>query len=153
MKLTMLWMGGLLLGAVIAASTGTESAPEQVKPPRQDYTSGSYLYRAFCASCHGETGNGNGPVSDLLRQRPSDLTTITARRGGVFPRAEVFAIIDGRRSVPGHGSPEMPVWGDVLRVTEGHDDAIIKKRIDALVMYLESIQSAQPAPSAVKGGA
>jgi hypothetical protein len=34
----------------------------------------------------------------------------------------------------------MPVWGDVLKRTEGSDEAIIKKRIDGLVLYLESLQ-------------
>jgi hypothetical protein len=39
------------------------------------------------------------------------------------------------------GSADMPVWGDVLRATQGHDDAIIKRRIEALVMHLMSIQT------------
>ena len=115
-------------------------AEAQVKPPRQDYNSGAYLYRTFCASCHGERGAGDGPVATLLIARPPDLTTIAARRGGQFNRPEVYAAIDGRRRVPGHGSVDMPIWGDVLKATEGHDDAIIKKRIDALVAHLESLQ-------------
>ena len=35
----------------------------------------------------------------------------------------------------------MPVWGDVLRVTEGHDERTIAARIEALVTYLESLQA------------
>ena len=55
-------------------------APEtQVKPPRQDYNSGAYLYRTFCAPCHGEGGAGDGPVAGSLRARPPDLATIAAR--------------------------------------------------------------------------
>jgi mono/diheme cytochrome c family protein len=130
--------------AVLSAGLATMAAAArttlQTKPPRQDYTSGPYLYRTFCATCHGAGGNGDGPLADLLRQRPPDLTTIAERRGGAFPRAEIFAVIDGRRLVPGHGSADMPVWGDVLKRTEGSDEAIIKKRIDGLVLYLESLQ-------------
>lgn len=131
----------LLFTALAVAAIGVRApASEQTTPPRQDYTSGPYLYRVFCASCHGETGVGNGPVSDLLRVRPSDLTAIAKRNAGVFPRDQVFTIIDGRTPVPGHGRQDMPVWGDVLRVTEGNDDRTIKRRIDALVEHLESIQ-------------
>jgi mono/diheme cytochrome c family protein len=131
----------LLVTTLAFASIGVPApASQQAKPQQQDYTSGPYLYRVFCASCHGETGVGNGPVSDLLRVPPSDLTAIAKRNGGVFSRDQVFAIIDGRTPVPGHGRQDMPVWGDVLRVTEGNDDRTIKRRIDALVTHLESIQ-------------
>ena len=129
----------LLSSGIVALSAGSESA-SQVRPPRQDYASGAYLYRTFCASCHGTGGKSDGPASDLLVRRPPDLTTITARHGGEFPRAEMIAVVDGRRSVPGHGSTDMPIWGDVLKVTEGHDEGIITKRIDALVRHLESLQ-------------
>lgn len=140
MRCSVLWIGGLLFGVALAGST-TETAVDQWQPLRQDYSSGPYLYRVFCASCHGESGKGDGPVADLVRPRPSDLTAIAARRRGMFPRDEVFAIIDGRTRIPGHGSREMPVWGDVLRASEGDDEAIIRKRIDALVKHLEPIQS------------
>jgi mono/diheme cytochrome c family protein len=130
----------LIVVAMLPVSAGL--APRgQVRPPPQDYTSGPYLYRTFCASCHGESGKGDGPMADHLRQRPPDLGTIALGRGGVFPRSEVSSIIDGRKPVPGHGSADMPVWGDVLRATQGHDDAIIRRRIDALVMHLMSIQT------------
>ena len=125
----------LLPGSAVAIAPET-----QVKPPRQDYNSGAYLYRTFCAPCHGEQGAGDGPVAGSLRARPPDLATIAARRSGQFDRVEVYAAIDGRRRVPGHGSADMPIWGDVLKATEGHDDAIIKKRIDSLVAHLESLQ-------------
>jgi mono/diheme cytochrome c family protein len=126
------------VGIVVTLAATASTA--QVKPPRQDYTSGAYLYRTFCASCHGQAGRGDGVVADVLRQRPPDLTRISLRYGGSFPRAGIFAAIDGRRVVRGHGSTDMPIWGDVLKVTEGNDDAIVKKRIDALVSHLEALQ-------------
>lgn len=136
----MLVTASLLTFAILPMRTGALTPEMQVKPPRQDYNSGAYLYRTFCASCHGEEGSGKGPVAGLLVTRPPDLTAIAARRGGQFNRPEVYVAIDGRRRVPGHGSADMPIWGDVLKVTEGHDEAIVKKRIDALVVHLESIQ-------------
>ena len=107
----------------------------------QGYSSGPYLYRTFCASCHGDAGRGDGPVASLLRVPAPDLTTIRGRHGGTFPRAQMIAIVDGRTPVAGHGRGEMPVWGDVLRVTEGHDERTIAARIEALVTYLESLQA------------
>jgi hypothetical protein len=83
-------------------------------------------------------------VADVLRKRPADLTTIRARRQGVFPRDEIVAIIDGRIEVPGHGRSEMPVWGDSLLVVENRDPKAARRRIDALVGYLETIQSPGP---------
>ena len=126
--------------AVLSSHMAAFALEAQVKPPRQDYHSGAYLYRTFCATCHGEQGRADGPVAPLLITRPPDLTTIAVRQGGEFNRAEAYASIDGRRRLPGHGSPDMPIWGDVLKITEGHDDAIIKKRIDALVAHVESLQ-------------
>ena len=133
----------ILAAAVVtlaALSSQAGVADEQVKPPRQDYNSGAYLYRTFCASCHGEQGAGDGPVASMLLTRPPDLATIAVRRGGPLNRSEVYSAIDGRRRVPGHGSTDMPIWGDVLKATEGHDEAIVKKRIDALVAHIESLQ-------------
>jgi mono/diheme cytochrome c family protein len=133
-----------VLGLAIALGALTAPTPRadvrQVPPPRQDYASGGYLYNTFCASCHGATGAGDGAVAAVLRQRPPDLSTITQRSGGTFPRDRVYTIIDGRKPVAGHGSGEMPVWGDALRVTEGQDEAIVRRRITALVQQIEIMQ-------------
>jgi len=135
-------IGLLCACAYFAAFAG--AAPQIAKgsaaQPRQDYNSGEYLYHAFCASCHGDRGAGNGPLADILRVRPSDLTTIAARNGGVFPRDRIHAAIDGRTSVKEHGPGNMPIWGDLLKATEGRDEATITKRIGALVAYIESLQ-------------
>lgn len=110
--------------SIQAASTG-----------RQDL--GSQLFRTHCASCHGTTGRGNGPMADQLRHAPADLTQFTARNGGVFPRERVYRIVDGR-DVTSHGDREMPVWGEVFM--RGGPAKEVKTRIDAIVRYLEGIQ-------------
>lgn len=98
---------------------------------------GSRLFRTHCASCHGGTGRGNGPMADQLRRAPADLTKYTARNGGLFPRERVYRIVDGR-DVSSHGDREMPVWGDVFKSGGSTND--VKARIDAIVRYLEGIQ-------------
>ena len=50
-----------------------------------------------------------------MKTRPPDLTLFAARNGGTFPAALVGKIIDGRPPLPGHGGPDMPVWGDAFR--------------------------------------
>lgn len=101
---------------------------------------GSQLFRTHCASCHGATARGNGPLAEQLRRMPPDLTQFTRRNGGIFPRERVYRIIDGR-DVPSHGDREMPIWGDAFKHSGGGSSAeSVKARIDAIVAYLEAIQ-------------
>ena len=103
---------------------------------------GGYLFKTYCATCHGTSGRGDGPLADSMRRRPSNLTEISKRNKGTYPKDLVFQIIDGRTKVPGHGGPDMPVWGDAfMRTAEGTDEASVKHRIQALVDYLETIQA------------
>jgi len=101
---------------------------------------GSQLFRTYCATCHGSTGRGNGPLAEQLRRMPPDLTQYTKRNGGMFPSERVYRIIDGR-DVTSHGDREMPVWGDVFKTMPGGSGAGgVKARIDGIVRYLEGIQ-------------
>ena len=102
---------------------------------------GSRLFRTYCASCHGITARGNGPLAEsLLRHTPPDLTTYAARNGGVFPTERLRRIIDGR-DVPTHGDRDMPVWGDAFKALPGgSSDEAIAARIAAILRYLEGIQ-------------
>lgn len=129
-------VAGMLLVATAAANAQAERPAPQAAP------NGPVLYRTHCASCHGLSARGDGPLAELLRRQPSNLTEIRRRHRGAFPRDLVARIIDGREHVAGHGGPEMPVWGDRFKYSgAGADDAVIKQRILALVEYLESIQT------------
>ena len=61
---------------------------EQEDEPRLAW--GKQLYEARCASCHGATGKGNGPVAASLKHPPADLTLISKKHDGTFPRAQVM---------------------------------------------------------------
>jgi mono/diheme cytochrome c family protein len=136
-------LGAISLSVVVAVAASDRVGGSAQQPP-QDYNSGDYLYRVFCASCHGDRGTGDGVVAATLRVRPTDLTLISSKNGGVFPRDRVYAAIDGRRRVDGHGPGEMAIWGDVLNVTEGRSESLIGKRIDSLVRHIETIQVNAP---------
>jgi mono/diheme cytochrome c family protein len=101
---------------------------------------GARLFRAHCATCHGTTARGDGPVASQLRRTPPDLTQYTARNGGVFPSEQVKRIIDGR-DVGSHGTTEMPIWGDAFRRSrDGLTEASAEGRIEAITRYLRTIQ-------------
>lgn len=105
--------------------------------------SGAALYAERCATCHGPSATGDGPMSRALKHVPSDLTSLSIRNSGSFPSARVHRIIEGR-DVDSHGDREMPVWGDVFKTDGGassRDRA--QSRIDAIVAFLESIQRRQ----------
>ena len=107
-----------------------------------DY-SGAELFERFCASCHGASARGDGPVAPSLSTAVPDLTGITLRYGE-FPAALVRDVIDGRGvEVRAHGTREMPVWGYEFWVEEGGDvvaQTAVRDAINKLVDYLRSIQ-------------
>ena len=145
-------IGCLLLAAALASGADTPagqgSGPAGKPPgaPRPDAgihgVSGSYAYRTYCASCHGPGGKGDGPVAENLRFQPPDLSLLAKRNGGDYPVEKVHRIVDGRQPLPGHGGPEMPIWGDAFRNAEtGYDDAKVKEKIRSIVDYLRTLQA------------
>jgi hypothetical protein len=88
-------------------------------------------------------------AQDLVA-RPTDLTTLSKRNGGVFPAQRVYEIIDGREEVKAHGSREMPVWGKQFRAAVPHLEelgmgdfgpSIAHARIAGVIDYLYRIQA------------
>jgi mono/diheme cytochrome c family protein len=75
---------------------------------------GRDLYMRYCASCHGNSGMGDGPVAAALEPRPADLTHLRERYGEASPLRQTIAAIDGRQPVRAHGNSAMPVWGEII---------------------------------------
>jgi mono/diheme cytochrome c family protein len=110
--------------------------------------SGKELYERYCASCHGVTGRGDGPVARSLRVEVPDLTRYAERHGDFFDRALVEQVIDGRHVIGAHGSRAMPVWGeDFSRAQLGDPNAERATRIaiTRLADYLWQLQRKSPA--------
>ena len=125
-----------LLAALLTACQTTPAIPEY---------DGAMLYQGYCASCHGPTGRGDGPIAPSLNVGMQDLRTIAARNGGSFPEILIETIIDGTRERPAHGTPGMPVWGWAFytaeaKMGETEPEKFADARIRALTDYLESIQ-------------
>lgn len=107
-----------------------------------DY-SGEELFGRFCASCHGESAHGDGPVARSLNTVVPDLTLIRARYGE-FPAMLIRDTIDGRGvDIRAHGTRAMPVWGYEFWVEEGGDvvaQNAVREAINKLVEYLRTVQ-------------
>lgn len=135
MKCTIL--GLVLLGVAACASTSPRN--RSVKE-----LSGVELHEQLCASCHGVAGQGDGPVSSLIKIGVPDLTRIAQRDGGEFPTEDVRRAIDGRWDRRAHGARDMPVWGwqfyDSASQNDAEERARVDSMIDRLVDYLRSIQ-------------
>lgn len=99
---------------------------------------GESTYGLYCATCHGPTGRGDGPMAQMLSKRPADLSRIAVRNKGVFDAALVARVIDGRSPVKGHGGGEMPVWGDAF--SRSSDPTPVTDKIERLVSFISSIQ-------------
>jgi mono/diheme cytochrome c family protein len=111
----------------------------------QETAPGAHLFHQYCASCHGETGNGNGPVAPYLTVKPSDLRAIAERRQGRFPEEQILRIVAGDENPPGHGTRAMPVWGERLQddIIGGVNKSVVARgRIGFLLDYLKTIQGA-----------
>ncbi len=118
---------------LVLASGVTPAAGEVSEMQREDFF-------AYCASCHGPSGHGDGPVAVELKKRPADLTQLAKNNNGNFPYTRVRAVIDGRGQALGiHGPADMPVWGERFR-QEGRNDTQVRGKILNIVDYLVSIQ-------------
>ena len=138
-----MWRIRRLLAAAVLAMTPTAAMSQQPSPApnANQISNGAYLFRTYCAACHGPSAKGDGPLADSMRRRPPNLTEISRRHNNAYPGELVFQVIDGREKVRGHGGPDMPVWGDAFqRSVEGGSDHTVRARIQALVDFLESIQ-------------
>jgi mono/diheme cytochrome c family protein len=127
----------LIFPVLATAQTTVKRVP--VKPTS---TSGSEMFKEYCAACHGLSGKGDGPAAPALKTMPANLTTLAARNGGQFPEDKVVTIIKEGPNIAAHGSKDMPVWGDVflamsLKTTEGE----VQLRIHNLTEYIKTLQS------------
>ncbi len=118
---------------------GFFSNPDRDRPARLPIE-GAKIFQNHCATCHGADGRGNGPSSAALKHAPPDLTLISQRNGGKFPRQHIRDVIEGTQPAPlAHGDREMPIWGPVFHQVEADQDWG-EVRLDAVTKQVEAIQ-------------
>jgi len=134
----------VVAGAGAKTQAGSQTTQKPPDPEKQltliRSIEGMDLYRAYCGSCHGKNGKGNGPVAPALKATVPDLTVIAKNNRGQFPEARVRSILTGEEGITAsHGSREMPVWGRIFHDEKAPVD-LGPVRLNNLVNYLESIQ-------------
>jgi mono/diheme cytochrome c family protein len=128
--------------AILAACAlhAQEKAAIKVVPVQPtDMASGKDMFKAYCATCHGVGGKGDGPAASALKKAPADLTQLARKHNGKFPDAYVAAKLKNVDE-PVHGSKEMPVWGALLP-SVSRDSAETQLRITNIVQYIADIQA------------
>lgn len=132
----------LALGlTVLAGQALAQARPATFDPGKREFDNS-------CASCHGSTGKGGGPLVPFLTRSPPDLTLLAKNNGGVLPMSRLYDVIDGAE-VPGHGSRDMPVWGRDYRIKDAeyfmeapyNAEAHVRARILGLLEYINRIQA------------
>ena len=123
----------------------------------EDVDIGKLEFQSSCASCHGSDAKSKGPVSDQLKIPPPDLTMLAKNNNGVFPTNAVYETIDGLKTIPAHGTREMPIWGErfnpiinlphyvdpsywKMAGPEQSPEIVVQKGILAVIDYLSRVQ-------------
>ncbi|MFW6070676.1 MAG: CopD family protein, partial [bacterium] len=93
-------VGGPML---LQAQEAAERNP--IPPTAESVARGQALYADNCQSCHGATGEGDGPLAETLEAPPADLALHVPRHSD----AELLAVISN-----GLPSTPMPAFGEQL---------------------------------------
>lgn len=107
-----------------------------------DPVRGGVIFQTHCATCHGTAAKGDGPMADVLHQRPSDLTRLT--EGGVFPMTRVLMRITGEEMAV-HGGP-MPLYGMILQgeaeavLLEDGGEMVVPEAVADVATWLQTVQ-------------
>lgn len=133
----------LLLLAPVSFAMGQDQPPQikKVPAPATSPASGKQMFNAYCASCHGVNGKGDGPAAAALKTAPADLTILAQSNGGKFPSMKVSSVLNGTADLTAHGSKEMPVWGPIFFHMGGGSSGQQQQRVVNLTKYVESLQA------------
>ena len=77
----------------------------------QDVAQGQQVYSLYCVTCHGENGDGQGPVGKTLNPPPRNFGSGDFKYGGTDEA--IFEVISNGAASQG-GSPLMAPWGAVI---------------------------------------
>jgi len=100
--------------ATLLAPAGTMAAG--------DAAAGKIIYTTNCASCHGETGKGDGPVGQVLQPPPRNFAVgefkfDTDKDGKTGTDADLTNVITKGAGAFG-GNQMMAAWGGMLSPTD-----------------------------------
>ena len=88
---------------------------------------GEAIYKNYCLRCHGEKGDGHGPIAEHLDPYPRDLT----KAGFMNSKPEARLVNSVRNGVAG---TSMPAWGKLLN----------EEQAKAVLSYVQSSFTKEP---------
>ena len=74
-------------------------------PPNVDVGAGAGIFKTDCATCHGESGHGDGPAGQTLDPRPANLVALSKISADDFLFWKISTGVDGTA---------MPAWKGIL---------------------------------------
>lgn len=100
-----------MLVAAVCLGWAVTSVPVHAQSEEE----GETLYRAWCAECHGETGEGDGPAAEYMLPRPRDFSAAryqvrTTGSGELPTDRDIMAVLE--EGMPG---TTMPGWRNFSR--------------------------------------
>lgn len=136
MKTLPLLTAGLCAAALSACTQASMTSNQAIKR-------GGIIYAKECSQCHGTTATGAGAESLGLGVAAPDLTGLSARNDGAFPREFVRRFVMGLIETDDPDAP-MPEFSKVglrhVYPNGGADGEVLEADFSDLLDYLESIQ-------------
>jgi mono/diheme cytochrome c family protein len=136
--------------AILAVSigVGVVASAQTTTKIKANLVAGGELFYQNCSICHGVDGKGPGPgsmydpesVEPAKRVKPANLTILSEQNAGKFPADRVRDAIYFKGSIPAHGTPEMPAWGNKFYLLKSRPK-VLEERVRDLTAYIESIQT------------
>jgi mono/diheme cytochrome c family protein len=150
LTLAVLALAMLGLAAGAAAQSNPGPAPTIVIVHARPTTSldGGTLFQAYCASCHGGDGKGQGPAAFATHEPPSDLTLLRVaqpeRDCGLYVKS---VLQQGHRTGPNEQRMserdlDMPDWRPIFEAIS-RDQGQVELRIVNLSRYVVALQAAR----------
>jgi mono/diheme cytochrome c family protein len=126
-------VGAMLAGLSACSRPAAPSKPEHATapPPRYEAELGHDVFAHYCATCHGDTGAGDGFNAYNLDPRPRDLSDPDLQK----KRTDAELADTIRRGGAGVGlSNLMPPWGRTLT----------DRQIGEVVLYVRGLKKTTP---------
>ena len=100
--------------AVLAALLCLTGRANAGAPAAGGADAGKATYEVNCSSCHGMTGQGDGPISAALNPRPRDFSKgdfmLDANKNGSAGEDEDLKLVIKKGAMAYGGSPLMAGW-------------------------------------------
>lgn len=109
---------------------------------RTAWATGQRMYRDYCATCHGEKGDGSGPAAAACKQKPADLRMLARHNEGKFPYKYFYSVLQFGTLLPtpAHGASDMPVWTPLFYPVDESHKGIAEQRMRDIANYIVSLQ-------------